>query len=48
MAKEQKDIPLTIREKIVIRLVLFVIQMIEPYEYDHQFTNYYKEMKELL
>lgn len=39
---------LTIREKIVIRLVLFVIQMIKPYEYEHQFTRYYEEMRELL
>ncbi len=39
---------LTIREKIVIRFVLFVIQMIKPYEYEHQFEKYYAEMKELI
>ena len=39
---------LTIREKIVIRLVIFLIQLLHPYEYEHQFKEYYKEIKELI
>jgi len=43
----EKD-ELTIREKIVIRLVMFTIQLLHPYKYDHQFKEYYNEMKELI
>jgi len=44
----QKQEDLTIREKIAIRLVLFLIQLIQPYEYEHQFKEYFREMKELI
>jgi len=45
---ENKDKEISIREKIVIRLVLFLIQMIKPYEFEHQFKEYFKEMKQLI
>ena len=40
--------PLTIREKIVVRLVLFVIQMLEPYQYEHQFKEWAADMRALI
>ncbi len=40
--------PLTIREKIVVRLVLFVIQMLEPYKYEHQFKEWTADIRELI
>ncbi len=46
--KPEIQAELTIREKIVIRLILFLIQMLKPYEYDHMFDKYYSEMKELI
>lgn len=48
MGKENLKSEITIREKIVIRLVLFVIQLLNPYEYEHQFKGYFNEMKELI
>ncbi len=33
------------REKIVIILVVFLIKMIKPWEYDHQFTKFWDEIK---
>ena len=42
--KEEKK--LGVREKITIILVVFVIQMIKPWEYDHQFTKFWEELKE--
>ena len=33
------------REKIVIILVLFLVKMIKPWEYDHQFTKFWDEIK---
>ena len=36
------------REKIVIVLVIFIIQMVKPWEYDHQFTKFWDELKELI
>ena len=47
MTKKSKE-PLSIREKIVIKLVMFLIQVIEPYEYEHQFSNHFKEMDTLI
>jgi len=39
------DKVLTKREKIVIILVIFLITMMKPWEYDHQFTEFFKEVK---
>lgn len=39
---------LTIREKVVIRLILFLIQVVKPYEYEYQFKEWFTEMKEQL
>lgn len=48
MTNKDHDKAISIREKITIRLVLFLIQMIHPYEYEHQFKEYFSEMKELI
>lgn len=40
--------PISKRHKIVITLVVFLIQMIEPWEYSHQFTKFWDELKENL
>lgn len=42
--KETND--LSAREKIVITLVIFVIRMLKPWTYDHQFTKFWDEIKE--
>ena len=39
---------ITTREKIVIRLVIFLVQMLKPFEYDHQFKEFFNEVKELI
>ena len=44
MNKEEQKI--NVREKIVIILVVFIIKMIKPWEYDHQFKNFWDELKE--
>lgn len=47
MKAEMKE-PLTIREKIVIRLVIFLIQMIKPFDYEHEFTAFFKDILSLM
>jgi hypothetical protein len=42
---EKEKTPLTIRERIVFVLVLFLIRMIKPWQYDHQFDNFWAELK---
>lgn len=44
----KEDKPIDIRERIVITLVIFLIQMIKPWEYSHQFTKFWDELKENL
>lgn len=39
---------ITIKEKIVIRLVIFLIQLLKPFQYEHQFKNFFNEMKDLI
>lgn len=39
---------ITIREKITIRLVIFLIQLLKPFEYEHQFKEFFNEIKELV
>lgn len=42
-----KDNKLNIRERLVLVLVIFLIQMIKPWEYNHQFNKFWEEIKEL-
>lgn len=44
---KEKDSPLTIRERIALTLTVFVIQMVHPWEYSHQFSKFWEELKEL-
>jgi hypothetical protein len=39
---------LTVREKIVTTLTIFLIQMIHPWEYSHQYDKFWQELKEQL
>ncbi len=39
---------LSIRERIVVVLVVFLIQVIKPWEYDHQFTKFWDELKAII
>lgn len=39
---------LTRREKLVIILVIFLVQMLKPWEYSHQFTKFWEEIKETM
>lgn len=33
------------RERIVLILVIFLVKMLKPWEYDHQFTGFWAEIK---
>jgi hypothetical protein len=44
----EKNSNLTIREKLVLHLVIFLIQMIHPWEYSHQYDKFWNELKELI
>lgn len=48
MSKEIEKTPVSTREKLVIILVVFLIKMLKPWEYDHQFTKFWEEIKENL
>lgn len=41
--EESKTI--SVREKIVLILVVFLIQMLKPWKYEHQFKNFWDELK---
>jgi len=45
---KDKDKPLTIREKVAILLVFYMLKIVAPYEYEYQFTSFYDEIKELI
>lgn len=45
--KPNKEDKLTIRENIVLKLVIFLIQMIHPWEYSHQYQKFWDEIKDL-
>jgi len=36
------------REKFVVVLVVFLIQMIKPWQYDHQFKEFWQELKDII
>lgn len=44
MKENEKQI--STREKIVIILAIFLIKMIKPWEFDHQFNKFWEEIKE--
>jgi len=39
---------LSTREKVVVTLVVFLIQMIKPWQYDHQFKAFWEELKSII
>ena len=43
---DKKD-PLNVREKIVLTIVIFLIQMIHPWEYSHQYKDFWEQLKKL-
>ena len=49
MAEKEKikehEKPLTIREKLVIKILIVIVQMLKPYEYEHQFEQFYDDIK---
>lgn len=45
---DKSKAPLTIREKLAIRFLMVLIQLIEPWEYSHQYTKFWEEIKALL
>jgi hypothetical protein len=36
------------KEKIVTLLVLFLVRVLKPWQYDHQFDGLFKEIKEIM
>lgn len=43
----EKNSSLSIREKLVLTLVIFLIQMIHPWEYSHQYKDFWEQLKKL-
>lgn len=43
-----KDTFLNTKEKVVTILVIFLIKMLKPWEYDHQFTQFWDELKSVM
>ena len=39
---------ITIKEKLVIILVIFLIKMIKPWQYDHQFDKFWSEINDAI
>lgn len=46
MEWKKSEKPLTARERLVIILTLFLIKMLNPWEYDHQFSEFWASIKE--
>lgn len=42
---EEMPSKLSIRERIILILVLFIIQMLKPWRYEHQFIKFWDEIK---
>lgn len=45
---KRKEQPLTIRERLAFTLTIFLIQMIHPFEYSHQYKKFWEELKEIM
>lgn len=39
---------INVRERIVLTLVIFLVKMLKPWEYDHQFVGFWDEIKSAL
>lgn len=48
MTEDQRNRPLSKRERIAIRLLLFLIGLIAPWQYDHQFKETLEALKKEL
>lgn len=48
MEKKTDMTPISSREKFVIIIALFLIKMVRPWEYDHQFTGFWDEVKKTI
>ena len=46
--RTDESAPITTREKLVVVLVVFLIKMLKPWEYDHQFKEFWSEIKDNL
>ena len=44
MTKAEESQPINAREKLIIILIIFLIKMLKPWEYDHQFTKFWDEI----
>ncbi len=44
MTKNRMSAELTTKERLVVKLIMFVIKMLEPYEYEHQFKAFYEDI----
>lgn len=45
---ENKNKEFSLRERFVITIAVFLIKMIKPWQYDHQFTKFWDELKEII
>lgn len=44
--QENANEKITVRERLTIVLVIFLVKMIKPWQYDHQFDKFWNEIKE--
>jgi hypothetical protein len=45
---KQSEKEINTREKVVVMLTLFLIQMIHPWEYSHQYEKFWAEIKDAM
>ncbi len=48
MPEKENAKPISAREKVVLVLAVFLIKMLKPWEFDHQFKNFWDEIKEAI
>lgn len=48
MDKQSPETPLSVREKLFIKFTMMLLKMLRPYEYEHQYTEIYKDIDRIL
>ena len=48
MADKKFDTKLSLREKIAIHIMLFVLKIVHPWDFEHQVEEHLRTIKELL
>jgi hypothetical protein len=46
MANEKRQDPINQREKFCIKILLFIVKVLHPYNWEHEFSEVYKSINE--